>query len=93
MRATHGSPEGGIMEFAAQPRTQHLVSWLSANAMPLFLWHTVGFAGSYAFMRAVASVPEEPSLMWWITRPLWLIGPALLTFPLLKLTRGMRRAM
>jgi hypothetical protein len=82
-----------ILEFAAGPRMQRFVTWLSSNAMPLFLWHTVGFALFYAFMRAVVSVPEEPSLLWWITRPLWLIGPALLTFPLLKLTRGMRRAM
>ena len=82
-----------ILEVAAHPRVRRFVAWLSANAMPLFLWHTVGFALFYALMRAVASVPEEPNLMWWITRPLWLIGPALLTYPLLKLTKGMRRVM
>jgi hypothetical protein len=82
-----------ILEIAEHPKTQRFVAWLSANAMPLFLWHTVGFALFYALMRFVTTVPEEPNLMWWITRPLWLIGPALLTYPLIKLTRGIRRAM
>ncbi len=82
-----------ILEFAERPRMRRFVSWLSANAMPLFLWHTVGFAIFYALMRVVSSVPEEPNLMWWVTRPLWLIGPALLTIPLLALTKSIRRAM
>lgn len=82
-----------IVEVAARPGVRRFVAWLSANAMPLFLWHAVGFALFYGAMRAVWSVPEEPDLMWWITRPLWVIGPALLTLPLLTLTKGMRRAM
>jgi len=82
-----------ILDVAERPLVQRLVSWLSANAMPLFLWHAVGFALFYALMRFITSVPEEPSLLWWLTRPLWAIGPALFTIPLLALTRGMRRAM
>ena len=82
-----------ILEVAERPLVQRFVSWLSANAMPLFLWHAVGFALFYALMRFFTSVPEEPSLLWWLTRPLWAIGPALLTIPLLALTRGMRRTM
>ena len=80
-----------IMELAERPRMRRFVSWLSRNAMPLFLWHTVGFALFYALMRLVASVPETPSLEWWLTRPLWVIGPALLTLPLLVMTRPRRR--
>jgi hypothetical protein len=71
---------------------RRFVSWLSRNAMPLFLWHTVGFALFYSLMRLVLSVPETPSLEWWLTRPLWIIGPALLTVPLLVLSRPRRRA-
>jgi hypothetical protein len=82
-----------ILVLAEHPRVQRFVAWLSANAMPLFLWHAVGFALFYALMRGIASVPEEPSLVWWVTRPLWVIGPGLFTIPLLALTKGMRRAM
>jgi hypothetical protein len=81
-----------ILQWAEHPRMKRFVAWLSSNAMPLFLWHTVGFALFYAVMLAVASVPEEPSLVWWVTRPLWLIGPALLTVPLLALTKRLRVA-
>ena len=79
-----------ILRFADNPRAQRFVEWLSRNAMPLFLWHTVGFALFYAGMRTVTDIPEEPNLMWWLTRPLWLVGPALATLPLLVLTRGTR---
>jgi hypothetical protein len=79
-----------ILAFAAHPRAHRFVRWLSAHAMPLFLWHTVGFALFYAAMRAVTDVPEEPNLMWWVTRPLWIVGPALATAPLLALTRWTR---
>lgn len=81
-----------IVRWAQRPRMRRFVAWLSRNAMPLFLWHTVGFALFYASVRAVASVPEEPSVVWWVTRPLWIAGPALLTVPLLALTRWTRRA-
>ena len=79
-----------IVEVAARPRMRRFVAWLSANAMPLFLWHSIGFALFYALMRALVSVPEEANLTWWITRPLWLIGPALLTVPLIAVTRSLR---
>ncbi len=79
-----------IQTWAARPRVQWFITWLSANAMPLFLWHTVGFAIFYAAMRAVTVVPEGPNLTWWVTRPLWIIGPAAATLPLLVITRRAR---
>ena len=80
-----------ILAFAERPRVRRFMDWLSANAMPLFLWHSVGFAIFYGVMRLVWEVPETPSLMWWVTRPLWVIGPTLVTIPLLAATRGLRR--
>jgi len=76
-----------ILAVAAHPRARRVVAWLSANAMPLFLWHSVGFAVFYAVARALATVPEEPNLAWWITRPLWIVGPALATLPFLAASR------
>lgn len=81
-----------ILRLAERAGVQRFVAWLSANAMPLFLWHAVGFALFYVLMRAVWYVPEEPSLVWWVTRPLWVVGPALLTVPLLAATKLLRPA-
>lgn len=81
-----------IVKWADRPEIKRFIAWLSRNAMPLFLWHSVGFAGFYALMRMVASVPETPSLEWWLSRPLWLMGPAAFTIPLLAATRRLGRA-
>jgi hypothetical protein len=72
---------------AARPRVAAAVAWLSRNAMPLFLWHSVGFATFFIFMRSVWTVPAHPTTLWWVTRPLWVAGPALCTAPLLALSR------
>jgi hypothetical protein len=81
-----------ILAIAGRPAVARGVAWLSRWAMPLFLWHTVGFAAFYALYRLVREVPDEPSLEFWASRPLFLLGPALLTLPLLALSRRPRRA-
>jgi hypothetical protein len=81
-----------ILRLAERSAMARFVAWLSRNAMPLFLWHSVGFAIFYGLMRVVWTVPEEPNLLWWETRPLWVIGPALLTVPLLAATKRLRPA-
>jgi hypothetical protein len=60
--------------------------------MPLFLWHAVGFAVFYAAYRGIATVPEEPNLTWWLTRPLWIVGPAALTLPLVAASKRIQAA-
>ena len=80
-----------ILAFADRPRVRAGVDWLSRNSMPLFLWHTVGFALFYSAYYAVETIPDEPGTEFWLTRPLWLVGPALSTFPLLVVSRGRRR--
>jgi hypothetical protein len=79
-----------ILVWARRPGPRRFVAWLSNNAMPLFLWHSVGFALFYVAMRSLVGVPEEPTREWWLTRPLWLVGPALATAPLLAATRKAR---
>ncbi|CAN5657554.1 hypothetical protein BH20ACT2_BH20ACT2_06720 [soil metagenome] len=69
------------------PRVRRAVRWLSANAMPLFLWHSVGFAVFYAALHLTWSVPEGPRATWWLTRPLWVLGPLACTVPLLVASR------
>ena len=79
-----------ILGWADRPAVRRATAWLSKNAMPLFLWHTLGFAAFYAVVHTVASVPDSPGLSFWLTRPLWIIGPALATLPLLAATRRLR---
>lgn len=80
-----------LAAWAERPRIARGVAWLSRNAMPLFLWHSVGFAVFFIVMRTWVSVPESPTLVWWLQRPLWLIGPALATMPLLALSARLLR--
>ena len=67
-------------------RAARVVDWVSANSMPLYLWHGVGFAAAYGAIRATGfDVPEETSPAWWLQRPLWIAAPILTTRPLLRL--------
>ena len=81
-----------ILEAAARPRVRAAVDWLSRSSMPLFLWHTVGFGAFYAAHYAVADIPDSAGFAFWVTRPLWLIGPALATLPLLAASRLLTRS-
>jgi peptidoglycan/LPS O-acetylase OafA/YrhL len=77
-----------ILAFGNRARVRRVVDWLSRNAMPLFLWHTVGFAAFYAaYYYVLDDVPDSPGVEFWVTRPLWLLGPAVATAPLLALRR------
>lgn len=80
-----------LSEWAARPAVARAVAWLSRNAMPLFLWHSLGFASFFAVMRLWVSIPESPTTIWWLARPLWLIGPALFTLPLLAASARLLR--
>ena len=48
-------------------------------AMPVFCWHmtaVVAFLGLYEW--AGFTLADEPTLGWWLTRPVWILGPGLL---------------
>lgn len=72
--------------WSVRPAVQRAVTWLSRNSMPLFLWHSVGFSIFFVLVRYLWTVPDSPTLLWWVTRPMWLLGPALLTIPLMALS-------
>ena len=71
-----------------RPRVARTVGWVSANSMPLYLWHGVGLAAAYGAVRGIGiAVPEDTSVAWWVQRPLWVAAPILTTAPLLRLAR------
>ena len=45
-------------------------------AMPVFCWHmTALVAFLWLYERAGLSLTDEPTAAWWLTRPLWIVGP------------------
>jgi hypothetical protein len=77
------------LRWSERPAASRLVDWVSANSMPLYLWHGVGFAVAYVIVRAagVVDVPAATTPSWWLQRPLWVVAPILATRPLLALAR------
>lgn len=63
--------------------------WLNINAMPLYMFHTTGMAIIVALADGVFNYrpPWQPTLEWWITRPLWIALPALATWPIIRIYR------
>lgn len=63
-----------------------VVDRLAGLAMPVYVWHLVGFVVCLLVVVALgASMPEEPTVGWWLVRPLWVVGPALVAWPLVRL--------
>ncbi|MGY6499795.1 MAG: acyltransferase family protein [Acidimicrobiales bacterium] len=57
----------------------------SRYAMPVYLWHMVGFSVCVVATVAVGvSLPSEPTVAWWLARPLWVLGPTLVAWPLIR---------
>jgi hypothetical protein len=47
-------------------------------ALPVFCWHMTALVVAIGvYERAGFTLPPRPTAAWWATRPLWLVGPAL----------------
>jgi fucose 4-O-acetylase-like acetyltransferase len=58
----------------------------NAVIMTVFLWHMTGLVAAVGVYEALGGqLLAEPTAAWWAQRPLWLLGPALLTAPLVAL--------
>jgi len=69
-------------------RWQRVNETINRFSMPLFLFHTTGMAlhraASYA-LKGNRNEAREPTLWWWLSRPLAVIGPLLFTLPVIYL--------
>ena len=73
-------------ERLARPRWQRLNNTINRFSMPLFLFHTTGMALHRAVRYAWSGNRNEardPTLWWWLYRPLAFIGPLLFTLPVI----------
>ena len=77
---------------------QRRAAWravVAANglAMPVFCWHMTALVGFlWLYERAGLSLAVEPTADWWLTRPVWMVGPALVLAALLVTLRSTQRA-
>lgn len=70
---------------AVATRHPDLVDAAARHAMPVYLWHMVGFGTCVVLVTASGvTLPDEPTLGWWLARPLWVLGPALVALPLVR---------
>jgi hypothetical protein len=75
------------------PTWQRTFRWVNENSLPLYLLHTTGMAIAIAALFVVFDYlpPDQPDTHWWLTRPLWLLAPAVATYPFLRLYRLLTR--
>jgi hypothetical protein len=71
--------------------------WARANevinrfALPLFLFHTTGYAIAFGLLwLAGYRPPTHPTLAWWAERPIWVLVPLVCTVPVI-VTFGRRQ--
>lgn len=82
---------GVVLTVAARLRTwlQRRSVWrvvVAANgvAMTVFCWHMTALVGFLlAYQAAGFELGDEPTAGWWLTRPLWIVGPGVLLAGLL----------
>lgn len=70
---------------ASSSAWQRVFRWVNENSLPLYLLHTTGMAMAVAIVYVTFNYlpPGEPDLEWWLSRPLWFIAPAAVTYPFL----------
>lgn len=78
-----------VDRLATHRRWQRMSVWVNANSMGLYLFHTTGMALVVAALYLAFDYlpPGEPTIGWWLTRPVWIVGPAVATYPFLRLYR------
>jgi fucose 4-O-acetylase-like acetyltransferase len=56
---------------------------VGSMAMTLYLWHMTAMVAAYGLVAGVGGpLPDPGSGVWWATRPLWLVLPAMILGPL-----------
>ena len=71
-----------------RPRWKRVNETINRFSLPLFLFHTTGMALHRAVRYALAghrNEAREPTLSWWLYRPIALVGPLLFTLPVIYL--------
>ncbi len=74
-----------LARFAARHRDG--LAWAGRWSMTVFVWHLLAWVGFYLLLRTAGGhVSGDVTGAWWLARPLWLLGPAVIAVPLCALT-------
>lgn len=77
-----------MVAWLERPLPQRFTAWAGARSMTVYLWHFPAFAAAYGLVvLAGVSVPQTASLGWWLQRPLWVVVPAMIAYPFLRVFR------
>lgn len=73
-----------LARFARRPQVDAFTRFVNTRAMTVYLWHMpvlLALAGASAVFALSAGValPEPSSVLWWLTRPLWLAAALAIT--------------
>jgi len=83
---------GGSMLERAAVRSRRLLQTASDWSMTVYAWHLSAFAAFWALAAwAGVEVSSRIDAHWWLVRPLWLVGPAVLAVPLCLVVRRFDR--
>jgi hypothetical protein len=81
-----------VLEHLRHPRWAQASDIVRRFAVPLFLFHTTGYAITFGLLWLTGyRPPSDPRLAWWAQRPIWLVVPLLCTTPVV-LVFGRRMA-
>jgi hypothetical protein len=68
-----------LSRWLERPRVWRSVIAGNAVAMTVFCWHMTALVGFLvAYEAAGFGLADQPTATWWLIRPVWVIGPALL---------------
>ncbi len=74
----------GVERVLEHERYQRISGLVNRFALPLYLFHSTGFALAMGLAMAFGyRPPPQPTLDWWLQRPLWLVLPLAFTAPVI----------
>lgn len=81
-----------LRRLAARPAVWQATVAVNAVAMTVFSWHMTACVALWGAWRGLAgSLPVEPSVGWWLTRPLWAVALFTALVPLVALFAAIER--
>lgn len=73
-----------IVQILERARWRRLSELINRFALPLYLFHSTGFALAMGVAMSFGyRTPPEPTLDWWLQRPVWFILPLAFTLPVI----------
>jgi len=81
-----------LARWLERPKAWQATIAVNSVSMTVFCWHMTALVGAIAAFEALGgTLGDRPTTSWWLTRPLWILGPALLLVPLVAVFQRFER--